>query len=198
MPHRSDRRDGALFEQVGNETLKYWLAYWRDDSRSPDGDDRGPRECHIGKIEAELRARGRLDEPGDASARKARPTRPRGDDEAATPERQVAFTRSRNPRTGHGAKGLTSPAFDGVGTPDLRYWLSGGAHRNERPMVPKRRGVIQSPSRRRSRPRSMLANRSRTCMSMRWTGGFQELGGRTSADRGAKTMPGATWAVAVA
>ena len=92
------------FEQVGNETLKYWLAYWRDDSRSPDGDDRGPREWHIGKIEAELRARGRLDEPGDAAALKARPTRPGGDDEAVTPERQVVHSGVEAPASATGQR----------------------------------------------------------------------------------------------
>jgi hypothetical protein len=110
------------FDQVGNETLKYWLAYWRDDSRSPDGDDRGPREWHVGKIESELRARGHLDEPDDAAALKARSTRPGGDDEALTPERKAVHKESKPPQRPR-VKGLTSPVFDGVGTPDLRYWL---------------------------------------------------------------------------
>jgi hypothetical protein len=58
------------FVNVGTQTLKVWLRYWKDDSRSQaEADAHGEaREDHIRPISAELAARG--DPPDDCRRRK--------------------------------------------------------------------------------------------------------------------------------
>jgi len=52
----------SRFEGVGNQTLNAWLHYWQDAARSQEeADETGvSRQWHLGKIEAELKARGQV------------------------------------------------------------------------------------------------------------------------------------------
>ena len=93
------------FDNIGTADLRYWLKWWRDLARTPEGyeeDGRDPRSEQR-KIKAELDAR-------EAAG-------------LAGPQRGAQWpTGAVNTPYRPRVKGLTSREYDHVGMPDIRTW----------------------------------------------------------------------------